>query len=423
MKRQSLALLAALSLMAAAGCGQSAEKGTDSAFAAQSAPAKYKVEDVDVRLVDAHTRFSFDVFREAIKAEDEGGNVFLSPLSAAVALSMTMNGAGGETFEAMREALRMEELSQEDINRGHEVLSDVLTHPGEGMTLRIANSLWSDEGLAFKEPFLAANRTHYGAEAVSVDLQAEEAVERINGWVDGATSGRIPKMLEKPLSADAILLLLNAIYFDADWRRPFPEQRTAEHPFRTGSGVAAEVPMMFADGEYEYMNEGGVQGVRLPYEGGAAMIALLPEEGTDFRSFAGSLTAEQWAAWRGAFRSAEGTVGLPKFQLAYESEWNNLLKTLGMGKAFDPDLADFIEMIDLGVPVYLSEVKQKAVVDVDEQGTVAAAVTSVEVAAESAPPDLFRLVFDRPFVFVIEDERTGSILFVGAVENLNSGGR
>jgi len=420
MKRRSLALLAALSLMAAAGCGQSAEKGTDGAFAAQSAPARYKVEDVDVRLVDAHTRFSFDVFREAVKAEAEGGNVFLSPLSAAIALSMTMNGARGETFEAMRAALRMEELSLEDINRGHEVLSDVLTHPGEGMTLRIANSLYSDEGLAFKEPFLAANRTHYGAEAVAVDLQAEEAVKLINDWVDASTSGRIPEMLAQPLSADAILLLLNAIYFDADWRRPFPEQRTAEHPFRTGTGVAAEVPMMFADGEYEYMNAGGVQGVRLPYEGGAAMIALLSEEGTDFRSFVESLTAEQWAAWRGTFRSAEGTVGLPKFQLAYESEWNGLLKTLGMGNAFDPDLAEFDAMIDLGAPVYLSAVKQKAVVDVDEEGTVAAAVTSVEVAAESASSDSFRLVFDRPFVFVIEDERTGSILFVGAVKEPKS---
>jgi len=437
MMKRWLTLLAALGLVAASGCGQPLETGANgepaqtskppaSEGAGQaapleeppSAPGKYKVEDVDSRIVEAHTRFSFDLFREAMSEEDEGRNVFLSPFSAAIALSMTMNGAGGETLEAMRNALGLESLTLDETNRANEVLADVLTHPEEGLILSIANSLWPDEGISLKESFLAANKQHYGAETSPIDLQSEGAPENINDWVNEATRGAIPELLDKPLSDDTILLLLNAVYFNGNWVQPFPEERTTTRPFATADGGTADVPMMFSNDTLPYFEKDGVRGVRIPYLSGASMTVLLPEEGTELRSFAERLTPEQWGSWKNEFRQASGTLGLPKFTLEYQVELQPMLSSLGMGAAFEPGKADFSNMTDLPENIYLSRVVQKTFVEVGERGTVAAAVTGVMAGATSAPSDTFELEVNRPFLFVIEDQRTGSILFIGAVERL-----
>ncbi|HZG87208.1 serpin family protein [Paenibacillus sp.] len=438
-----ITLLTALSLVAASGCGQPLATGVNDdpaqtskppasavadkpgnggqAAPLEEPPAKpgtYKVEDVDKRIVEAHTRFSFDLFREAVTAEDEGRNVFLSPFSAAIALSMTMNGAGGETFEAMRNALGLESLTLDETNRANEVLADVLTHPEEGLILTVANSLWPDEGVPLKESFLAANKQHYGAETPPIDLQSDAAPASINRWVDEATRGAIPKLLEKPLSGDAILLLLNAVYFNGNWVQPFPEERTTMRPFATADGGTADVPMMFSNDTLPYLEKDGVRGVRIPYHGGASMTVLLPEEGTELRSFAERLTPEQWNSWKSDFRQASGTLGLPKFKLEYQVELKPMLSSLGMGVAFEAGSADFPNMTDLPENIYLSQVMQKTFVEVGERGTVAAAVTGVVAEVTSAPSETFELEVNRPFLFVIEDHRTGSILFIGAVERL-----
>jgi len=410
---------------AGAGAGAQAERPEEPPAAAsqREVPAQvYDADDVDPRAVQALNGFAFDLFRDVSARERGNANVFLSPVSAAFALSMTMNGAEGETLDGMLRALRTDGLTVEDVNRSHRALADVLLHSGDGVRLDLANSLWTDESKEFLAPFLDANRTYYDAEAASVDLQSDAAVERINGWVNERTEGKIEKLLDEPLSDNAILLLMNAIYFDAVWASPFPEDSTAPHPFRAEDGTVADASMMFRNGKLPYLDAEGFQAVRLPYWGGElSMLVFVPDEGSTVANVVDRLSPEAWTKWMGSFEEASGRLGLPKFRIEYETSLNESLKALGMELAFDPDRADFDAMIDLPENVYISEVKQKTFVDVAERGTVAAAVTGVTMETASAPSKTFDLVVDRPFLFAIHDSRTDSILFLGTVHAPASG--
>jgi len=382
-------------------------------------PPEYAPEDVDPRVVQAHADFAFDLFRSVANGEDPAENVFLSPLSAALALSMTMNGANGDTLSAMKSALRMEGIETEDINAAHRALVDVLEHSGDEVRIAIAGSLWTDEGLAFRPAFLETNETFYDAETAAVDLQSEVAVKRINDWVSERTEGKISRLLQEPLENDAILMLLNAIYFDANWASPFPEEQTKPHSFTTADGTVIQTPTMVRSDRLLYLKEDGAQGfqaVQLPYRGhDLAMIVFVPNEGTDLADFVDGLTAERWRKWLATFRDASGTIGLPRFRIEYETSLKETLGALGMGIAFDRNEADFTGMIELPANVFLEEVRQKTYVDVAEQGTIAAAVTGVEAGVASEPAEKFELYVDRPFFFAIHDRRTGSILFTGTV--------
>lgn len=375
--------------------------------------AKYTAEDVDPRIVEAQTKFAFDFYRRL--SDQDGGNRFVSPLSLALALSMTMNGADGDTQRAMRETLGVDALTEEELNRGLEALVDVLTNGTQGIELSIANSLWADEGLTFEDDFMNANRTHYAAEVASVDLQSTDAVNRINEWVREQTREKIEKLLDEPLAENAILVLLNAIYLDANWHYPFDEKLTANRPFSPEDGEAVDVPMMQRGGSFAYLDGDGFQAVRLPYQGrDASMLVFLPDEGVSLADWTASLTPKSWTSHLASFGAANGSVRLPKFTMAYEAALKDLLADLGMGIAFDWNEADFSRMIQLDQNVFLSSVKQKAYLDVSEQGTVAAAVTSIEAGATSAPSVTFDFEANRPFFFAIVDERTGTILFMGS---------
>lgn len=380
--------------------------------------ATYKPADVDQRVMKGHNALGFKLFQDAL--EGEPGNVFLSPVSAALALSMTMNGASGETLDGMQQALGMKGLTLEDVNRSHRALSDVLAHSGEAVRIDIANSLWMDEGFDFLAPFLDANKIYYGAEASAADLQSDDAVGRINGWVNERTNGKIDSLLDGPLSADAILLLLNAIYFDAAWASPFSEERTTDHPFQRNGGSVIDAPTMFRDGKLMYRDGEGYQAVRIPYQGGSlSMLVFVPDDRESLATFASKLSPEFWSGEMKRFEPASGRLGLPKFRIEYETSLNESLQALGMKLAFDPERADFSAMSGnaLETGVHIAEVKQKTYVDVAEQGTVAAAVTGVIMETASAPALTFDLVVDRPFFFAIHDARTDSILFLGAVND------
>lgn len=421
-----LALSLALSLAlgaALAGCaGQDASGGaggeSPGGGGKPADEATYKPADVDARVVQGHNGFAFELLRDAVRRED--GNVFLSPSSAALALAMTMNGAAGETLDGMRRALQWEDLEPEDINRSHRALADVLAHSGEAVRIDIANSLWKDEGFSFLPSFLDTNKTYYDAEIADVDLQSEDAVSRINGWVNERTEGKIDSLIDGPQLEDAMLLLLNAIYFDAAWASPFPEEQTAEHSFRRQDGSSVAAPTMFRNGKLRYVDGDGFQAVRLPYQGDdLAMLVFVPDEGEELAGFVERLTPSFWSGQLNKFAEASGRLGLPKFRIEYETTLNETLVSLGMEAAFNPDEADFSAMSE-GAPdndVHIAEVKQKTYVDVAEQGTVAAAATSVIMGATSAPSLSFDLVVDRPFVFAIHDGRTDSILFIGAVND------
>jgi serpin B len=235
--------------------------------------------------------------------------------------------------------------------------------------------------------------------------------------VEQQTRGKIQDLIEPPIDSDTVLFLLNAIYFQGDWSKPFDAKRTRDVPFHLQDGSSKEHPVMFQEGEFPYLDGDGFQAVGLPYgkNGRISMYIFLPDPGETLQSFYGKLSHAQWDSWMASFEDTEGAVGVPRFKFAYEASLNEVLKKLGMEIAFDDRAADFSSMRPIPPRLYIGEVKHKAFVEVNEKGTEAAAATSVEIKDESAPMDWFSMTVDRPFFFSIIDNKTGSILFMGSV--------
>lgn len=355
-----------------------------------------------------------------VATEDGVKNIFLSPLSLELALAMTMNGSGGETRSSIENALELSGLSAEEINNLNKELMNWLDETDPEITLDIANSLWARQDVPFSDDFLNLNKNYYDAEIESLDLQSDSAVKTINNWVKDNTNGKITEIIKPPISPQTILLLLNAIYFKGSWSERFEESETEDMEFTKGDGSKEETPMMHNMGNFEYLENDLFQAVRLPYGGGnMAMYVFLPKDVDGLQEFIESLNAEEWSSWLSGFAEMEGDLRLPRFKIEYEKTLNDALAALGMGVAFT-DQADFSKMIVPGKmtdPVRIKTVKQKTYVDVNEEGTEAAAVTSVEMelTAVPEPGEKFEMTVDHPFYFVIRDDPSGTILFTGSI--------
>lgn len=371
---------------------------------------------VDERLVKANTDFGFDLFAELARREGDK-DLFVSPLSVAMALAMTYNGASGQTRDAMAEVLGLEQLSLEEVNQANAALRQSLQGLGTGVELSIANSLWARQGVDFKEDFLERNRQHYGAEVASLDFNSPDAPGTINQWVDRNTRGKIKQIVDQ-IDPDTVMFLINAIYFNGKWSQSFDKAMTRDRPFHLPDGSEKQHPMMSRSGKYPYLKGEGFQAVSLPYgDGRTSMYVFLPDEASSLDEFLQGLDAESWANWMSRFKQTEGDVVIPRFKSEYEVSLNDALKALGLEVAFDPDRANFEGMRAIPPRLYIQQVKHKAVVDVNEEGTEAAGVTSVIVGITSAqqPQERFSFVADRPFFFAIRDNQTGSVLFMGTV--------
>lgn len=342
-------------------------------------------------------------------------NTVVSPLSVASALAMTTNGAQGATAEAMAKALGASGVALAQLNDAHAALAAQLRGPGGGTRLDIANSLWARQGVTFKPDFLERVRAAYDAQSTSLDFGAPGSAKAINDWVSGKTSGKITDLIES-IPPEAVLYLVNAIYFKGAWSVPFDKARTADKPFTSDSGQTKQVPMMQRAGRMPYVKGDGFQAVALPYaDNRLQMLIVLPDRDSSLKAFQAVLTPDNWDRWTRALQQTEGELALPRFKVEYGATLNEALKVLGMGIAFDPGRADFRGMAD--APLFISEVKHKAFIDVNETGTEAAAATSVGVSVTSireANP-AFSMVVDRPFFFAIRDTRTQAILFAGTV--------
>ncbi|WP_199621776.1 serpin family protein [Paenibacillus alkalitolerans] len=378
---------------------------------------EYSAADADTRIVTANNRFGLSLYKELFQSDGDE-NVLISPLSIATALSMTYNGAAGSTKTAMEEALQLKGLTLDDINAGNRILKFVLEHTDPDVELSIANSLWAKEGMAFHKTFLDNNRTYYDAEVTSLDLTASGAPGKINSWVTEKTKGKIENIVEGPIDPLTVLFLINAIYFKGDWTDPFPENATSDGDFVTGSGASVQVPMMGREGEFEYKETDGYQAVRLPYgKETLRMVVYVPKESSGLDSMMFALLAADPGQLADGFAKTEGHLRMPRFKLEYKSALNDALEALGMGIAFDSEQANFENMANIPPNLYIANVLHKTFIEVNEKGAEAAAVTSVEGRAESAPANFFRMEVNRPFFFTIEDGATGSMLFMGSVTN------
>lgn len=339
-------------------------------------------------------------------------NIFLSPLSLALALQMTYNGAGGETAAEMARVLHIAALDLGQANPAAKELQDNL-RAAQGVELAIGNSLWLKQGWELNPEFAQRNRTYFDASLEVLDFSSPEALDRINGWAAEATRGKIDKVLDE--IDDEILFLLNAVYFKGDWQSAFDPERTRPWTFHRADGTTKEIPMMLQSETFPFLVEDGFQAVALPYQGDRVrMLVFLPDEDKNLNAVLTQLTPENWQTWTAGFQSREIFMGLPRFQMKFSRELNRNLEALGMTTAFDPVQANFLGMLPESprpsVNLYLSLVKHDAVVEVNEEGTVAAAVSTVGVPT-SAPPEF---IVDRPFFFAIWDSHTGAILFMGA---------
>ena len=407
-------MLAALPLLLAASCGHDPITGPITELPRPLTAA-------EAQLVATDNRFALKLFREVAAEQDPSRNLFISPLSVAMALGMTLNGAAGTTYDSMRLALELGGLTPPEINQSYRSLIGLLRGLDPGVDFTLANSIWYRQEYTFEPAFLDTNRVYFDARIQGLDFAAPSAPGTIDGWVSEQTRGRIASIAPNPLPPDAIMFLINAVYFKGDWTERFERARTQDAPFRRRDGSTTTVRMMSHAGEVQVglAREGSVQVLDLPYAGGAfSMTIAMPDDPAAIDSLVANLTLDQWGGWIGALDSAEILVSMPRFTLTSDLTLNDVLASLGMQVAFcGPWVTDFSRMIR-SVDACISNVKHKTFVDVNEEGTEAAAATSVEIGVTSAPQ---AVIVDRPFVFVIRERFSGTILFIGKVVDPSAG--
>lgn len=368
------------------------------------------------QMIRPNNELGFKLMNEIAKEDKE--NLFISPTSLFIALSMIYNGADGHTKEEIAEALQMDQVEVEALNKANASLLANLKKDSDAIQLNIANSIWLNEQFHFQQKFANKNEGYFNAEIQEINIQDADAAREINDWVKQATNDKIKEMVEPPLNPDMVALLLNAIYFRGDWSHPFDEAATENAAFYLKGGETKDVPFMTLTEELLYMENDQFQAVTLPYgDGEMNMKVFLPKANVDLAQFMEDLTLDHWSAWNKSFELKKGTVTLPKFQLEYEVVLNDVLQQLGMKSAFD-DQANFSKMIQEDNPVWMSIVKQKSFIDVNEKGTEAAAVTGTEFETTALPlNEPFSMEVNRPFFIAITDEETDAILFMGKIIN------
>ncbi len=393
MKRLCILMLALLPITAAAQAEDVLKRGTGAEASGSS--------------------FAFGLFQD-ITAYDESDIVFISPLSASIALSMTAAGAEGATQEEMLRTLGFGGLSVKDLNACNRGIIDLLSSDPEGVELNVANSLWVSDRFTLKSRYIRTAGSEYSARVSNLDFSDPASPSVINRWCAENTAGRIDKMIEN-IDPATQMYLLNALYFKGMWTTPFDAANTRKDIFH-GNRMDSEVEFMHRTASFPYYigPEGAL--LELPYgEGSFVMDIFLPAEGVSAEEFASGLDGEALSTLTGLQQSDRIKVTLPKFKAEYETSLNATLQRLGMRDAFTPS-ADFSGMSK--EPLMISEVKQKTFIEVNEEGSEAAAVTSVAVMRTSLAPEPLEFRVDRPFVFLIRERTSGTVLFMGLVRNL-----
>lgn len=373
-------------------------------------------------LVDGDTEFALDLYRELV-ADDPEANLFLSPYSISVALAMTLAGAEGETASQMATMLRSTDDEAWHAARNaldQELLRERDVIPGlDPLQLTIANSIWGQAGYPFRDDFVDLLARDYGAGLRTVDFIEEPDAARvaINDWVEAATEERIVDLLaEGTIDELTRLVLVNAIYFKANWINQFDPERTIDRPFRTAAGPEVTVPTMSGSVRTNYADGDDWAAASLPYAGEASMLLIAPTDG-DLAGLAAGLDADLLDEIRSSLSDHMVDLRMPRFEMSTQVSLPDVLERLGMVDAFIPpgpdSGADLTGMTDVR-ELFVSDVVHQADITVDEEGTEAAAATAIMVGIASAPPPA-TLHLDRPFILVIQDDRTGAILFIGQV--------
>jgi len=413
-------------ILSTLGCKNDAAKATDPSAkpSAQSTiqstlePLTDKDKKItsDDNVVKSNNKFAFKIYSELLKKE---GNIFISPTSILFCLSMIYNAADGKTKEEMEKVLEFTGSSLDEINKANNTLMRQLSNVDAGVKLNIANSLWGNKSLEFSNDFKKNMSDSYKAEISSLDFSSKKSVDVINEWVKNSTNSKISKIIDS-LSEQDLLVLINAIYFKGTWTNKFEKALTKDMSFKGGTKTK-DVPMMSNFDDYRYFNDAGLQGIELPYgKENISMFIFLPGEGQGIGDLNKNMTSEKLTELIGKLKKKKGKITMPKFKLEYEASLNDALSTIGMSDAFS-DSANLSKLFAKPVTnSKISQVKHKTFIDVNEEGTEAAAVTAGTVTATSVmlPEEPFEMNVDSPFFYVIRDKSTQSILFMGSIFDL-----
>ena len=381
-------------------------------------PVNISTEIYQKEVIDSANRFAFDLFKPVLSDAKGAENIMISPFSITSALSMTLNGAAGETFEAMKKALRLDGKTLEQINDTYLKLMTEMVPVDERVVLEIANSIWVEKRLNVKQQFITSVQNWYKAEAHSIDVTNPDAVKIVNDWIAEKTHDKITDMLDY-LNPDLAMLLINAVYFNGKWRYQFDKADTKEEPFYVIPTAPKNVPIMHQEENLKAAKYNNLTIVDIPYgQGNYSMLVVLPDEDVTTTDVADALTPSQWNGWMVLLENNTHKVELsmPRFKYEYKRLLNPDLINLGMGVAFT-DRADFSNISDQGLMI--SRVLHQSFIETNEEGTEAAAATIVEIRFTSAGPEtsVWKVDINRPFLYFIHETSTGTVLFMGRVSD------
>jgi len=366
----------------------------------------------ETHLIASANEFGLNLFKTTV-LEKPDKNIFISPLSVSFALGMTYNGSAGTTEPAMRSVLGFGTLSSTEINESYKNLIDMLLNFDPAVQFKIANSVWYRLDFIVEQAFINLAQTFFYASVQGLNFINPSAVTTINDWVSTATNGKITSIIDS-IPPEMVMYLINAMYYKGNWTTQFDPRSTADGTFYLSNGSQKVTKMMNLQSEFATGSFPDGTIIDLPYGGEAfSMTIILPKIDTPINAVINTITESTFNSWIQNLSKSKLYLTLPKFKLEFESKLNNVLTDMGMGIAFDDQLANFTN-INRNGGLYMSEVKHKTYVDVNEEGTEAAAVTSVGIALTSLPPTF---TINRPFIFVIRERFSNTILFMGKIED------
>jgi serine protease inhibitor len=368
------------------------------------------------KIIAADNQFGFELFQKVNASVNEPKNRMISPLSVSLALAMLYNGAEGNTKRQMEEILHKSNLSAEDINQSYKLMVEGLSSHDPKVELSISNAIFYRNTFAVKPDFISTNQNFYQAEVSGLDFtNTTQTLETVNGWVNTKTKGKIDKIIEE-VSDNAVMYLLNAIYFNGEWKYRFDSKETFDMTFRKEDQSTIQVPTMQIENPFNYLSNENFKLLEMPYGSGKySMLIFLPEDGRTTDDVISQLSADNVNDWISKMTEQKKKVYLPKFEFKFDDSLVDELETLGMTDAFNASAANLSGISDKAQLV-VSEVKHKSYIKVDERGTEAAAVTGITIEVTSVGPDnSFRV--DHPFVFAIREKDTQAILFIGKVND------
>ena len=371
-------------------------------------PVQINLSINQATLVSSENTFAFDIFSRVL-AQAGDVNTIISPLSISYALSMTVNGASNGTRDSILKALRVSDISIDDLNKSYKDLTVSLLSVDSRVIMDIANSVWTEKNFSVKVPFVNTLTSSYDAQSRSFDITDPTVPSQINSWISDNTNGLIKNMIDQ-MEANTEMLLINAIYFKGQWKTRFDVNATTSRTFTKPDGSTENVPTMYQSENQKVYRGNGFYVAEIPYGQGNYVLDIILPDNNDLSAVTGSLTAANLSTWTSSLTSTKIDLYMPKFKYGYKMDLKKVLSLMGMGIAFT-DAADFSNISDISL--FISKVLHQAYIQTDEEGTEAAAATVVEF--ENSMPMASTIDVNHQFIYLVREVTTNSVIFMGKV--------